>query len=189
MTISNHCLTEKEIALLRSLIGKKILSFRHEKFVILPISFGLVGIKTEDGLYKITSALEDCDLMGEDDEAGFLGVDFASETDFVKDPSSLAPFINSEVGQTLQDIVLIHQIVDQFEGEEKISTLHYTKGILFVFETKEYCFTQMHYYFEDIQIDQGHDLLEKLPSWESEWKDLRGEETYTKCSRTLEHLK
>lgn len=191
MTNNNRRLSGESVSILQSLIGSTIKRLIHEQFVYAPVSYGIVGIEADSGLYKITSSLQDCDLMGSEDELCFLGVDKAFDADFHEEETSNIPFIDSFVGQKLLDVILIHDTVDQYDGGQQISSLTYTKAIIFVFESKEYCFEQNWFYQEIIRITQGHDLAAKLASPESEWNEEGdwAEGCFVKCQRNIEHLK
>lgn len=191
MTNNDKKLNGESISMLRSLIGKKIKRFIHEQFVYTPISVRIVGIDSESKLYKITSSLQDCDLMGSEDELCFLNFSEAKDSDFQKIEESTIPFVDSFINQKLLDVILVHDTVDQFDGGQQISSLTYTKAIIFVFESKEYCFEQDWFYQEIIGITQGHDLVSKLDSPESEWDEEDGwaEGCSVKCQRCIEHLK
>lgn len=140
MTNNDKKLNGESISMLRSLIGSQIKRFIHEQFVVTPISVRIVGVECDSALYKITSSLQDCDLMGSEDELCFLDFSEAKDSDFQKIEGSTIPFVDSFVNQKLMDVILVHDTVDQFDGGEQISSLTYTKAIIFVFENKEYCF-------------------------------------------------
>ena len=84
MTNNNKKINGESISMLRSLIGKKIKRFIHEQFVYSPISVRIVGVDSGSELYKITSSLQDCDLMGSEDELCFLDFKEAKDSDFQK---------------------------------------------------------------------------------------------------------
>lgn len=191
MTNNNKKLHGERISMLRSLIGSEIKRFIHEQFVYIPISVRVVGIESDSMLYKITSSLQDCDLMGSEDELCFLDFNEAKDSDFQKAAESTIPFVDSFIGQKLLDVILVHDTVDQYDGGQQISSLTYTKALIFVFESKEYCFEQDWFYQEIIGITQGHDLVNKLNPPESEWDEEGGwaEGCCVKCQRNIEHLK
>lgn len=191
MTNNRKTLNSESVSKIRLLIGSKIKRFIHEQFVYTPISFRVVGVESDSTLCKITSSLQDCDLMDMKDELCFLDFNEACDSDFRKAEDSSIPFVDSFINQTLQDVILVHDTIDQYIDGKQISSLSYTKAIIFVFENKEYCFEQDWHYQEVIGIAQGHDLVTKLNPPESEWdaEDSWGEGCSVKCTRTIEHLK
>lgn len=187
--------TKEEEALLKSLIGKKIIKIKHDQFDFATVSFLRIALFLEDGrVYELENSAEPTDFMwddyGEEDVAIFKfhktedkGINY--NYGFDNYPAQVEIPLN----EVIEDIVVIEDNIKAYDKSNNnlISEYDYVKGIIFVFDDYKYCFHRGLWFSEDIIINRGDTPETKIGNIDDDWE--WGEERYSINTRTFRSLK
>ncbi len=191
----NKLFTKPEEALLKALIGQKLIKIRHDRFDFTSVSFLRVTFFFEDGgIYELENSTEPTDFMwddyGEEDVAVFKfhktedkGINY--NYGFDNYPAQIETLIN----ETIKDIVVIEDNVNAYNSKTKefVSGYDYVKGVIFTFDGYKYCFHRGPWFSDDIVIIRGETPETKIGNINDDWE--WGEERYSINTRKFRSLK
>lgn len=168
-------LDKKEQILLKSLIGTKLLSLKHQSLWTDTKTSPKIGILTEKGIVSVDIKDKKIgDLFGpkiEFPELQFYPVQKEEDLDINRE---IADFRSFPVHEVIEDILLVDEIVPQKDG----SFLESTEGILLKTPAIEYAFCKAKpMQGKDIQIFADSDVLPELKPLYKRWPLLAKEDT------------
>lgn len=180
MTSINLCLTAQEIELLRSMVGKKLVSIQHDKFRYTNTSFEAVAFHLEDASYYLYSLTEVMDFYGDTEEVARWSL----QTD-KKDFLDAKDWMTSPIDETIRNIRVVQEHQEVFDGEEQTDDVLVTRGLIFDFSDRELSFEKAAWFSEDIYIQKGQDVISTFTSpsefEEDDWPDG----LTAKCTRSI----
>lgn len=164
----NFCLTNEEKSLLKSLIGKKITSIRHDPFNKFDgdTVYGKVELFFEDLIILINYDYESFPIFGGDDEHPKFSVKTITENEAVSALKDTAQ-INVLYGDKIQTITLVEDYYSA-EWDSKKDTAQIMKAIIFGFGDREMAI-QGDYMIPLLDIIKGENLKDTLTSGEEEF--------------------
>ena len=158
----NFCLSNEEKVLLKSLIGKKLINFRHDaldKFGKETV-YGRIELFFIDSIVLLDYDYEPYPLFGsEDDDHPMFLVKIIDEKDAVSALKDVTQ-INVEVKKTITGITLVEDYAEiTYEG--KIDSLRILKAIIFKFGKEEIA-VQGDYMIPLLDIIKGENVASRL---------------------------
>ena len=175
-TLSNS-ITGESLELLRSIIGKKLVSYSHEPFDVRfePSNdfFMRLGIACSNGAFILDNRVD-----WEDD--WFCSPDYTPHMVFskVKDESEFPSYggFNIEglekypVDEIVTDITLVQDEVLVYRSSLPYETVLSTEGVIFVTEKRQYGFYKENTWLNETVLElKGYDVLSKLEGVKKHW--------------------
>lgn len=190
----NKIFTEKEIQLIKSLIGKRLEKIRHDRFEFTNTSYRRVTFFVEGNAYELINDIEEIDFMWDDygDEAVAVFKFEKIEDKGINYNYGVENYpkqIESPVNAIIQDIIIVKDNVKAFDKATNnfISEYDYVKGVIVLLDGFSYCFTRDVWFSEEIRINKGENPQSKIGSIDDDWE--WGEDCYSINSRTFTSLK
>ncbi|MBO4476775.1 MAG: hypothetical protein J5757_00445 [Lachnospiraceae bacterium] len=176
-------LKPKETDFLRSLVGKKIESLKHDPFFFTNASSQVVQFDSEAGTFFLYSFTEPLDYFGKIEDVSVWTIE-TEKYEFVDKKQMLTDPIQEKVNS----IMLVQENQRLYQGNELSFDIWLTRGIIIDFGTHQYSFEKAIWFSEDIYIKKGYDLFNGFTSTkrfvDSDWSaGFRAE-----CTRELEIL-
>lgn len=180
MTSINLCLTAQEIEILRSMVGKKLVSIQHDKFRYTNTSFKAVALHIEDATYYLYSLTEVMDFYGDTEEVARWSLQ-ADKKSFIDAKDWMA----SPIDETIRDIRVVQEHQEVFDGEEQTDDVLVTRGLIFDFGDRELSFEKAAWFSEDIYIQKGQDVISTFTSPSAFEEDDWPDGLTAKCTRSI----
>lgn len=190
----NKLFNEKEIQLIKSLIGKKLEKVRHDRFDFSNTSYRSVTLFVNGEAYELINEIEEIDFMWDDygDEAVAIfkfektddkGIDYNYGIE------NYPKQIENPINEVIQDIIIIEDKVKAFDNvtNNLVSEYDYVKGIIMVLDGFSYCFTRDVWFSEEIGINKGENPQSQIGNINEDWE--WGEDRYSTNSRIFRSLK
>ncbi len=182
-------ISDKELDLLKSMIGKAFDKYRCDPFISSPMVYGIIGIYIDGKPVKITSLLQNVRRFMETDEVAVLHIEETSE-ESIKTFMDNGEMIDTVINSKIKSIYVVNDFMSiKYEG--KIYKFSSTVGIIFKQEDlNEISFEIGTWFSKMITIQKGYNLIEKftpvddfIDEWE-EWAEYN-----PSCSREIIELK
>lgn len=171
---------DEEMAILRQLIGKKIVSFRHDEFNFNNSSSQVVGIETELGMVYLYNFTEPLDYYGSVEDVAVWKL--TKERYKFVDNKNL---ISSPVGETVKEIRIVQENQKLFENGTQTYNVWVTRGIIFDFGDHQFAFEKPVWFSEDIYVHKGYDLITKFASTDKFVNDDWCDGCKAECERKI----
>lgn len=176
-------LNDNEISILSSLIGKRLIKYRHDSFDKLgdQMVFGSVELFVDENIARLNYEHTPYPLFGsEEDEHPKFSVGVIDKDSFVESKEK----IYVECGERIADVVLVNESAHvKWDGkEDEVVCL---KAIILKLETSELAF-QGDYMMPFIEIIKNADAKACLVREADEFAD--DPDTSYSCERTFVHL-
>ena len=190
----NKLFTEKEINILKSLIGQKIDKIRHDRFDYTNTSFKRITFFVGNKVYELLNEAEETDFMWDDYGEEAVAVFKFSEIEdkgmdhkygFDNYPAQ----IETPINDVIKDIIVIEDNVKAYDYKTKalVSEYDYVKGIIIELNHSKYCFNRGIWFSEEIVINKGQEPESKIGNIDNDWE--WGEDRYSINTRTFRSLK
>lgn len=170
-------LTENEVSLLHSMIGKEFSSFLHDEFNYTQSSTQVIELMIAGKSYYIYSFTEEKDYFGSSEDVAVWTV--SDEKLPIIDKKL---FIKTPVNEIIVGIRLIQENQKVFEKGEQTYDVWLTRGIVFDLGDRQIAFEKDIWFSEEIIVHRGYKLADYFSSTDNfgdDWdKSLR-----TECSR------
>lgn len=148
-------------ALIQSLIGKKMIKYKHAEFIYTNTVTETLGFEVDNSVFELNNDFVKIDYLSIDDEATIFSI-------FKSNWNKVESMINDDINETIinekiKKIILVndHTLVNINEKIEY--DMWDTKAIIFFFENYEICFAKEDCWFsQQIEVYKGHDLIEKI---------------------------
>lgn len=190
----NKLFTEKEINILKSLIGQKIDKIRHDRFDYTNTSFRRITFFVGDKVYELLNEAEETDFMWDDYGEEAVAVFKFSEIedkgmDYKYGFDNYPAQIETPINDVVKDIIVIEDNVKSFDSSTKslVSEYNYVKGIIVELGQIKYCFNRGVWFSEEIVINKGQEPESKIGNIDNDWE--WGEDRYSINTRTVKSLK
>ena len=171
---------EQEKDLLRSLIGKRLNSYRHDEFRFTPTSTQAVQIEMEgDALYYLYSFVEEQDYYGVSEDVAVWS--FGDEKLPIIDRKR---FIITPVGEEIKSIYLVQENQRTYEKNEQTYNVWLTRGIIIDLGENQVSFEKDRWFSEEIIVHRGYDLIDQFAPTDEFGKDWDSD-VITECSREI----
>ena len=145
----------EEIDLLRSLVGKKLLSVLHDPFTFVNSSSQIVQLNAEEGIFYLYSFTEPLDYFGSKEDVAVWS--FEKERCKAADRKNI---IETPCGEKIVSVSLVQEHQCLFKGEEQLYDVRLTRGLIIDFGDHQLSFEKAVWFSEDIYIRKGNDLLD-----------------------------
>ncbi len=171
---------EQEKHLLRSLIGKRLKSYRHDEFRFTPTSTQAVQIEMEgDAPYYLYSFAEEQDYYGVNEDVAVW-----SFSDVKLPIIDKKQFIMTPVGEEIKNIHLVQENQRTYENSEQKYNVWLTRGIILDMGENQIAFEKDRWFSEEIIVHKGYDLVDQFASTNDFGKDWDSDVT-VECSREV----
>ena len=186
----NFCLNEKEKSILKNLVGKQLIKYRHDpldKFGEETV-YGRVELFFKDSVILINYDYEPYHLFGSvDDDRPKFSVKVISENEAVSLLQDTDQ-ININCGEVIQNITLVEDYA-AVEWDDKKDDVRALKAIIFKFDQKEMAI-QGDYMIPLLDILKGSNLKERLLPSGDEFDDdpetnFKAERFFVELNREL----
>ncbi len=181
-------LNENEMDILRQLIGRKIVSLRHDKFrpVHLHAATGVVGIETEQGMIYLYSETDSMNYFGSVEDEAVLTLSHERHAWLDYDECSYALTTTSPVNETVKEIHVVQDHQQLYENGEQTFDIWLTWGIIFDFGDYQYSLEKSQGFSGLIFIEKGKDLINTFSSTDAfENHELWTDDCIAKCDREI----
>ena len=182
------CLSQNEQALFKNLIGKKMISLKHE--VSINTIFYVIEIRISDGRYALYN-----DVKWVDDF--YSGADDMPIFSFRRLGSDENPFETREandlttdvVEDTISDILLIQDQAEVYKNKAYVNAMKSTEGIVFITGSKQYgIFKDNMWLDEEMWLWEGTNVITKMEPLAKHFA-IFSEPYWARCQRTVTSLK
>lgn len=180
MNIIDVKLNKKELKLLKSILGKELVSVGHDEFNFVNSSSQVVQINVENEIFYLYSFVESCDYFGSIEDVALWS--FEKERYKAVD---FKTFVEMPIREKVKNIKVIQENQNLYRNGEKIYDVWLTRGLIFDFGDYQLSFEKAIWFSEDIYIRKGYDLIYKFaPIKEFTGSDW-GNDVVAKCSRKI----
>lgn len=182
-------INNKEIDLLKSMIGKKFNKYRCDPFINSPMVYGIIGVYIDGKPFKITSLLKVVQRFLVTDEVAEFKI-IETTDDSIKTFMNDGEMIDTPINSKIESISVVNDF-QTIEHDGKLYEFSSTVGLIFVLEdSREISFEIGTWFSEMMTIRKGYNLIEKFTPIEDffeEWEDCEG--YVPKCSRKIIEIK
>ena len=179
-------LTDEEMNILRQLIGKKIVSFRHEEFRPTHASYGAAGIETEQGMIYLYCQTEPINYFGSVGDEAVLTLTRERHAWLDESPYAYVLAAASPVNETVKEIHVVQDHQRLYENGEQTFDVWLTWGIIFEFGDYQYSLEKAQGFSGLIFIEKGNDLINTFSSTdEFENPEFWTDDCIAKCDREI----
>ncbi len=169
---------------IRSLIGQRFESLKHDPFIFSPSVYGIVGMVIGGKSYTITNQVEVLDYYGKTEDVAvfhFQPAEYESIESFMDEGN----MIEYPVENRITEIRIVNENQRLFHHDEQIYDVYTVRGIIFVLEDgREISFEKPIWFSEEIYIQKGYDLIEKFAPFEEFAEGWNGD-YHGECSREI----
>lgn len=170
--------TDKEIGILKSLVGKKLIAFHHDEFHFTNSSSQLVCIESEAGTTYLYSLTEPLDYYGSVEDVAIWTIS-DERYKFVDKKQLISSFVN----ETVNKIYVIQENQRLFESGQQTYDVWITRGIIFDFSKHQFSFEKPIWFSEDIYIRKGYKLINEFAGTDKFVNDDWSEGCTAECER------
>ena len=179
-------LTDEEMNILRQLIGKKIVSFRHEEFRPTHASYGAVGIETEQGMIYLYCQTEPINYFGSVGDEAVLTLTRERHAWLDESPYTYVLAAASPVHETVKEIHVVQDHQRLYENGEQTFDVWLTWGIIFEFGDYQYSLEKSQGFSGIIFIEKGNDLINTFSSTDGfEDPEFWTDDCIAECDREI----
>lgn len=192
----DNSISGNSLALLSSLIGKKLMAYSHEPFdkggLHCNDFFMRLGILLPQDTYILDNRVDWFDNW-------FSAPQYIPHFVFAKTDSegalrtyagfTLEQFETFKVGENIEDIVLVQDEIEITKNGEPHQKLLSTEGIVIITNVRQYAFYKDNTLLDETVLEfKGHDVLSKLENARDHWQ-IFAKPFDASCKRSLLHLK
>lgn len=180
--------TASDMAVIKSMVGKKMTKYKCDPFDFSTSVYGIVGIAFEDAAYAFTNTVATMDYYGEQEDVALFKIEcvpFASIHSMVQAQT----MVETPVESVISEVLVVNERQQLFENEVQTYEVLVTRGVIFIFEDgHELSFEKNIWFSEDITVRKGYGLLQHFTptsEFEEGWSgEYRGE-----CTREIVSVK
>lgn len=139
--------------LIKSLIGKTFLTYKHADFIVTDSVTGIIGFEINHQVFELVNDYEGLDYFGLDGEATILSIYKSNWTE-------VESRFNNDIKETYIDEAVQKVILVNDHTFSKNYDMWETKAIVFCFKNFEICFEKQDCWFSmEIEIHKERDTL------------------------------
>lgn len=139
--------------LIKSLIGKTFLTYKHADFIVTDSVTGIIGFEINHQVFELVNDYEVLDYFGLDGEATILSIYKSNWTE-------VESRFNNDIKETYIDEAVQKVILINDHTFSKNYDMWETKAIVFCFKNFEICFEKQDCWFSmEIEIHKERDTL------------------------------
>ena len=172
-----------EMQLLQSIIGNKITSISHDRFMFVNASSQVVQINSTNGEFYLYSFCEPLEYFGTTEDVAVWSLE--EKRYKVVDSKD---FIDNPINEVVKNIFLIQENQRLYKNRKQIYDVWLTKGIIFDFGTYQLSFEKAIWFSEEIYIQKGYDLIEKFAPVSDFVNNDWGKDITAQCDRETVNL-
>lgn len=180
MTSIDIRLKSDEMAILNSMVGKKLISVKHDPFVFVNSSSQVVQINSESGEFYLYSFVEPLDYFGSEEDVAV----WTLETERNK-AVECKSFAETPFNETVKSVIVVQENQRLFQNGTQIYDVWLTRGIIFDFGDHQYSLEKAVWFSEDIYLQKGYDLINKFNGVDEFINSDWDEGCTAECSRQL----
>jgi hypothetical protein len=175
---------QKEINLIKDMIGSTLVKYKCDPFEFSTAVYGIVGIFTDKSSYAFTNAIQVMDYYGTDEDVAVFRLEERIGSE-IKSLISENTMIELPINKTIKEIDIINEHQKVFECNKQTYDVWLTRGIIFILEDGTEVSLEKNIWFSEmITVDRGENLLNKfapVDEFSEDWEgNFRGE-----CSRDI----
>lgn len=168
-----------DMAEIKNMVGKKMISYKCDPFIFSTAVYGIVGVRFENASYAFTNSLKVMDYYGDQEDVALFQI-AQSPYDDIQSLVQGQTMIETPVDSIVADVIVVNECQRLFEKEIQTYEVMVTRGIIFRFEDGHELSLEKNIWFsEDITVEKGYDLINRftpveefVEGWSS---DYRGE--------------
>ena len=177
-----------DMALIKEMVGKKLVKYKCDPFEFSTSVYGIVGIAFEDAAFAFTNTIVPMDYYGEQEDVALFKVE---QTSFISIRSMVQnqTMIETPVESVVTEVMVVNELQQLFEKGIETYEVWVTRGIIFKFEDgHELSFEKNIWFSEDITVEKGYDLLQRFTPT-TEFEEGWSGNYLGKCSRKVISIK
>lgn len=171
------------MSILRSLIGEKLLSVKHDPFTFVNSSSQVVQIITDNSVFYLYSFTEPLDYYGSEEDVAVWTIE--SNRNKVVDQKT---FVETPFNETIKNIYVVQENQRLYQNNQQIYDVWLTRGIIFDFGEHQYSLEKAVWFSEDIYIQKGYNLIDTFASTDEFAKSDWEEGCSAECIREIVRL-
>ena len=180
--------TASDMAILKNMVGKKMVKYKCDPFEFSTSVYGVVGIAFEDADYAFTNITSTMDYYGEEEDVALFKIEckpFMGIHSMIQNQT----MVETPVESVVAEILVVNERQKLFESNVQIYEVLVTRGIIFIFEDGHELSLEKNIWFsEDISVEKGYGLIQRFTptsEFEEGWSgNYRGE-----CTREIVSVK
>lgn len=174
-------LTEDEMVLIKSFVGKFFSKVLHDPFAFTNSTSQAAELVIDNETVYLYSFTEPQDYFGSTEDVAVWTLEKAKYPII-----AMKHFISMPIGRTIKKIYIVQDHQQLFHGGILTYDVRFTKGIIFEFEDYQISFEKAVWFSEEIYIQKGYDLLEKfVPTEEFCSRENWSDGVTPKCERNV----
>ncbi|MBR4749728.1 MAG: hypothetical protein IK083_09205 [Abditibacteriota bacterium] len=174
----------KEMGLIKRMIGKKMVVYKHDPLEFSTSVYGLVGLLIEDESFAFTNFVEKMDYYGENEDVAVFRIK-AIPFDEIKSKIQSQQMIEMPVNDIIAEIDVVNEHQKLYRYSVQTYDVMLTRGIIFrMKDGNELSFEKNIWFSENISVEKGYDLIKRFSptdefseGWSGEYKGV--------CSREI----
>lgn len=177
---------DAEMDILRQMIGRKIVSFRHTDIPPRHAAYGALGIETEQGMIYLYCETDNMNYFGYVDDEAVLTLTRERRSWLDMDQYSYVFAGASPVNDTVKEIHVVQDHQRLYENGEQTFDIWLAWGIIFDFGDYQFSLEKSQGFSGLIYIKQGNDLINTFASTgEFENPEFWEDHDIPKCDREI----
>lgn len=180
MTTIDKRFNQGEMNILRQLLEKNIIAFKHDEFNFNNSSSQVVGIETENGMIYLYSLTELLDYYGSFEDVAVWKL--TEERYSFVDKKNL---ISSPVNESIKAIYVVQENQRLYEDGKQTYNVWVTRGLIFDFGDHQFSLEKPIWFSEDIYIQKGYDLIDKFAATDNFVNDDWSDGCIAECEREI----
>ncbi len=169
-------ISEQEVKMLQSMIGKTFEKFKCDSFIYSPMVYGIIGFYIDGKVYKFSTFLDSVQYFFEKDDVARIKIDESKECEIVSKSDDFQ-FIETPISSKISTITIVNDF-QKVVHEKESRCFERTVGIIFHFEDSlELAFEVSSWFSELITVKKGYNLLKTFVSeseFLEEWNGCMG---------------
>lgn len=185
MITTNRQFSEKEMTILKSLVGKKFHYACRDAEYVQPYAFFKVGFGIGGKFFLLTCDDQPVDMWEGQDIWDFLSFRECEERDIHLPKSDGREEIKVSVEDTIEDVIVITDEIIACHGDERQYNLTYVPAIVFVFKGHQIVYWMNSLSQPVISILKGENAMSLVPPIDESWGEGAWNEGYSSINRRV----
>lgn len=187
MRIIDKRFNRSTIRMVSSFPGEVFKKYSSDPFVFTSSVYGIVGLYIGKDIFRITNFVEPTDYFGSTEDVANFQLEHATEED-IHSYMDDGKLIDTPINSIIKRILIVNEHQKLFHSGIQTYDVYVTRGVIFeMFDSVEVSFEKDIWFSEEININKGHNLLDKMTSCDSFLENWEGIEDYSaQCTRDIE---
>ena len=161
MNTINRILTNEEIQMLKEILNKELIKFKHEQMIYINSVYKDLFFEIDKSFFDIRNNFEVINYFGDKEEVSFISLIPVKEKD-VKSELKDTPMITTNVSEIIKSIEIVNEKQKYSSSKGEDYELLFTRAIVFNTETQKYILEKDIWLSERIIFERGNEYYKTL---------------------------